>query len=121
MQHLRDCHARKFMDDYLKRLSLSFHALLFSRQSAHGLTGTVHQQQVFTLEQMDKMVRYIVTRGDTNGDNKIGLEEALKALQTASGIGEPTAQHTETEKEKPNQSLKRILWGSAVATPHKTA
>jgi hypothetical protein len=44
---------------------------------------------LYTQEQVNKMVKDILTWGDTNGDNKIGLEEAIKALQTASGIGVP--------------------------------
>ncbi len=41
---------------------------------------------IYTQEQVDQMVRKILTWGDTNNDNKIGLEEAVNALQVTSGI-----------------------------------
>jgi len=41
---------------------------------------------MFTLEQTQKMVSNILNWGDLNGDERIGLEEAIKALMITSGI-----------------------------------
>jgi len=41
---------------------------------------------MFTLQQTQSMVRNILQWGDLNGDEKIGLEEAIEALMMTSGI-----------------------------------
>jgi len=43
----------------------------------------------YTQQQMDQMVQNILAWGDTNGDGKIGLAEAINALQITSGIKNP--------------------------------
>ena len=44
---------------------------------------------LYTEEQMNQMVSSILLWGDINGDNKISLIEAIKALRVTSGITEP--------------------------------
>jgi len=41
---------------------------------------------MYTEEQIEIMVENILTWGDTNGDGKIGLKEAIKALMISSGL-----------------------------------
>lgn len=43
----------------------------------------------YTQEQVDQIIASILTWGDTNGDKKIGLAEAIHALQVSSGVTEP--------------------------------
>lgn len=43
-------------------------------------------QGIYTQVQVDQMVQNILAWGDTNGDNKIGLIEAINALQITSGV-----------------------------------
>jgi len=45
-------------------------------------------ESMYSLEQMEKMVQNILEWGDTNGDGKIGLQEAIKALMVTSGLTE---------------------------------
>ncbi|KPA15374.1 conserved hypothetical protein, secreted [Candidatus Magnetomorum sp. HK-1] len=47
-------------------------------------------QGLYTEEQMNQMVSSILSWGDTNGDNKINLIEAIKALRITSGVTEPS-------------------------------
>ena len=44
---------------------------------------------LYTEEQMNQMVSSILLWGDLNGDNKINLIEAIKALRTTSGVTDP--------------------------------
>jgi len=46
-------------------------------------------QGLYTEDQMNQMVNSILLWGDTNGDNKINLIEAIKALRITSGVTEP--------------------------------
>jgi len=46
-------------------------------------------QGLYTEDQMNQMVSSILSWGDTNGDNKINLIEAIKALRISSGVTEP--------------------------------
>jgi len=45
---------------------------------------------LYTEDQMNQMVSSILLWGDTNGDNKINLIEAIKALRVTSGVTEPS-------------------------------
>jgi len=44
---------------------------------------------LYTEDQMNQMVNSILAWGDLNGDNKISLIEAIKALRITSGVTEP--------------------------------
>jgi len=44
---------------------------------------------LYTEEQMNQMVSSILSWGDLNGDNRISLIEAIKALRVTSGVTEP--------------------------------
>jgi len=47
-------------------------------------------QGLYTEDQMDQMVNSILSWGDLNGDNRISLIEAIKALRISSGVTEPS-------------------------------
>ena len=51
--------------------------------------GCICANGSYTQQQMDQVVQKILTWGDTNGDGKIGLTEAINALQITSGIKNP--------------------------------
>jgi len=40
---------------------------------------------LYTQQQVDNIIASILSWGDTNGDNKVGLMEAIHALQISSG------------------------------------
>jgi len=42
--------------------------------------------KIYTQEEMDNMVKYILQWGDTNDDGFIGLSEAINALEISSGV-----------------------------------
>ncbi|ETR68599.1 MAG: hypothetical protein OMM_10362 [Candidatus Magnetoglobus multicellularis str. Araruama] len=42
--------------------------------------------KIYTQEDMDNMVKYILQWGDTNDDGFIGLMEAINALEISSGV-----------------------------------
>jgi hypothetical protein len=44
----------------------------------------------YTEEQMNKMINNVLTWGDIDGDNRIGLSEVIHALRIVAGIGEPS-------------------------------
>jgi len=48
---------------------------------------------LYTEEQMNQMVKKLLLWGDTNNDNRIGLNEAINALRVTSGVIEPAIQN----------------------------
>ena len=44
---------------------------------------------LYTEEQVNQIIAAILSWGDTNGDNRISLSEAINALKITSGITEP--------------------------------
>ena len=58
-----------------------------SEVKIHGIkTCSSTCEGVYTKEQVDSMVRKILLWGDTGNDGKIGLPEAINALQITSGL-----------------------------------
>jgi len=53
---------------------------------------------LYTEDQMNQMVNTILTWGDLNGDNKINLIEAIKALRLVSGVTEPSIKIETSDK-----------------------
>jgi len=45
---------------------------------------------LYTEEQLNQIISHILAWGDLNGDNKIGLSEAVRALKISSGVTEPS-------------------------------
>lgn len=56
------------------------------------VSETCSCEGLYTEEQMNKMVEAILTWGDTDGDKKIGLSEAIRALRVTSGVTEPASE-----------------------------
>jgi len=52
-------------------------------------------QGLYTEEQMNQMVSTILLWGDINGDSKISLIEAIKALRVSSGVIEPAIKNVQ--------------------------